>query len=125
MDDTICAICGGAHERGHHLTGRGADGDYLDPDLVAPLCHSDHELVHEDLRQAGVDKPVGAVSIFEQVAYRLERVGVFVGRVAEVAPFAWLTSLAAAVHTWSAQLYSAAAALDAWNPAWRLLGGLT
>ena len=53
MELENCAICGGRAVDPHHLTGRGSDRLQLDPDLTAPLCHDDHELIHEDLRTEG------------------------------------------------------------------------
>ena len=56
-----CAIgaprCGhvGAVER-HHLLGRGADGRYLEPQLLIPLCAECHQLgAHRLLGLAGLD----------------------------------------------------------------------
>ena len=43
-----CAICGDPVDDFHDITGRDAAGEYLDPELVAPLCHSDHELCGND-----------------------------------------------------------------------------
>jgi hypothetical protein len=62
----------------HHLLGRGADGRYVEPELLIPLCQpDDHQLgVHAVLKAAGVDGPMGATP------------GVIVGRVA--CAFGWL-----------------------------------
>jgi hypothetical protein len=120
MDDE-CAICGGAACDSHHLTGRGPDGGYLDPELTVDECHDDHELLHEDLRQEGIDKPLRDANVFERVAYRLERAAVFFTRLAEQAPFAWLVKLAGSMRQWAGELRSGVAALDARIPAWRLI----
>jgi hypothetical protein len=127
MEEAIrCAICGGDPEDDHHLTGRGSDGEQLDDELVAGLCHDDHELLHEDLRQDGLDKPLRASTIFERVARRLQRVGVFLARVAEgVLPFRWIAGIAAALGRWADELNSSVCALDAWNPGWRLAEGVS
>lgn len=115
-----CAICGQPAVDPHHLTGKGPDGGYLDGELTAPTCHDDHELLHEDLRHDRIDKPLGDVSVFERVAYRLERVAVFFSRLAERTPFSWVIRLAASMRRWAGELRSGVNALDAWNPAWRL-----
>ena len=128
MADTECCPCGQPAEDRHHLTGRGPDGDYLDPDLAVPVCHDDHELAGEDLRAEGLERPLrapsGPVTAVEQVAYRLDRVGVFLGRVAEVVPaLVWVTVLAGHLRRWAEQLWGTARRLDAWDPGWRLAGG--
>jgi hypothetical protein len=119
-----CAICGGDPEDGHHLTGRGPDGEYLDPNLIADLCHDDHELAGEDLRQDGLEKPLAGTTIVERVSYQLHRVGVFLARVAEeVPPFRWVASLAVAVRNWADELNRFTSALDDWDAGWRTAGG--
>ncbi len=116
-----CAICGGSVERLHHLTGRGPDGRYLDPELQVGVCHDDHELAHDDLRHDGTDKPLRVVCVFEGVAYRLERVAAFLSRVAEHAPLAWIAKLARSMRQWAGELRGGIARLDALNPAWRMM----
>lgn len=125
MTESIrCAICGDDGEDGHHLTGRGPDGEYLDPELVTDLCHDDHELAGEDLRQEGLERPLTGTTAVERIAYRLHRVGVFLARVAEeVPPFRWIVRLAVALRNWADELNRFTSALDAWNPAWRMAGG--
>jgi hypothetical protein len=121
MGDERCVICGEPACDLHHLTGRGPDGRQLDEELTAPTCHDDHELVHDDLRHQGVHKPLKETSVFERVAYRLERVAVFFARLAEQLPFAWLQRLAGSMCQWAGELRTGVAALDAWNPNWRLI----
>lgn len=126
MEPENCAICGQPGDDWHHLTGRGADDLQLDPEVTAPLCHDDHELIHGDLRAEHVDKPLAAITIVERVAHRLRRVGVFLVRVAEaVPPLRWLARLAAGMRQWADELTGHVRALDAWNPSWRLAQGTT
>ncbi len=117
--DEPCAICGRPAEDPHHLTGRGPDSEYLDDDLAAPLCHDDHELLHEDLRHDRIDKPFGDLSVFERVAYRLERVAVFFSRLAEQAPLQWIVTLAEAMRRWAGELRRGVDDLDSKHPRWR------
>jgi hypothetical protein len=124
MDSDLCAICGQPADDPHHLTGRGCDGAYLDPDLTASTCHDDHELLHEDLRNEGVDKPLAQATIVEKIVYRLTRTAVFVGRMAEAIPgMAWLANLARGLRRWAEDLRGFVAVLDAWNSGWRILPG--
>ena len=102
----LCAM--GDDELGddlHHLTGRGSDKNYLDPELVVVLCHDHHELIHDDLRQEQVDKPLDSVSAASRVARRLIRVALIFDRVAEVTPtLGCLIGVAAAMRRWAEEL---------------------
>lgn len=62
----------------HHLLGRGADGRYLQPELLIPLCSpDDHQCgVHAVLKAAGLDGPMEPTP------------GVLIGRLA--CTFGWL-----------------------------------
>jgi hypothetical protein len=127
MTDEPCAICGrpaaGDHDP-HHLTGRETPKKQLDDDVTAHLCHDDHELVHEDLRTEGLDRPLGPATPLGRVARRLERVAVFLARVAESVPLmGWMAALAGGVRRWADELHRCEAQLDAWNPGWRLALG--
>ena len=120
-----CAICGRAMADLHHLTGRGPDAGQLDPDLVVPLCHDDHELLHEDLRTEGLDRPCHAVTAVERVAHRLQRAGIFLARVAEnVPPLCWLAGLAQGMRRWASELLDHVRTLDDWDSGWRLAPGV-
>jgi hypothetical protein len=116
-----CPITGQRPERSHHLTGRGSDGQQLDDELTAPVSHNAHELVHEDLRNAGIDKRLEMDSVPERLERRLRRVGLFLGRVAEsVPPFSWMLALARACQHWADELGGWVYRLDATCPGWRL-----
>jgi hypothetical protein len=120
-----CQVCRRAPgQRDHHVTGRGQDGEYLDSELKPPLCHDDHELCHEDLRRAGLDRPCQARTFVERVEYRLRRVALFFGRLAEADRnqlfYAWL---AQRLEVWANDLARHIASLDRYLPAWRTLGG--
>lgn len=69
---TGCLICGREGRwQLHHPTGRGADGEYLDPGFTVPLCHDHHTLVHDNLKTLGLegDRPIA----LGRVALRLTR----------------------------------------------------
>jgi hypothetical protein len=120
-DERRCAISGEPAQRDHHLTGRGADGTQLDDELTVPLSHDGHELVHEDLRNQAIDKPLLADSVPEQIERRLRRVGLFFGRVAESAPpFSWMLLLAREFVRWADELGGWVNRLDTKFPQWRL-----
>jgi hypothetical protein len=115
-----CAICGKQVRRdGHHLTGRGQGGLPLDDDLIADLCHDDHELVHDDLRRLHIDTPLQSSNVLERIERRLQRVGVFLGRVGEATGITWSLLLAVACVRWASELRAAVVALDRWNGDWR------
>ena len=44
--DHLCVFCGRGADHLHHPSGRDADGNYLDPDLVVPLTRVHHDLEH-------------------------------------------------------------------------------
>ena len=118
-DRHACVLCGLPGDHQHHLTGRGADHEQLDQQFTVPLCHSDHELVHAELRTAKIDRPLSATTVPERMERRLERVAAFLGRAYEYFPFVWVGCAAVAVRQWALELGQFIAALDQWNPAWR------
>jgi len=71
-----CSLCGrrGAVQR-HHLTGRIApDGEYLDPDLVIPLCvpcHIGCTGAHTLLRAVGREFPAEPADVLDHRLFRV------------------------------------------------------
>ena len=121
-DPEPCVITGKPAERDHHISGRGADEEQLDDDLTVPVSHDGHELVHEDLRNQGIDKPLQADSVPERIERRLRRTGVFLGRMAEsVPPLEWMLALARALTRWADELKGWVYRLDTKCPGWRLI----
>ena len=121
-----CLWCGAGGCRGHHPTGRGPDGRYLDPDLKFPGCHDHHELSHDDWRTLEIDdseraqEPEQRLCFIERVALRLRRLAVTAGRLAETYPQAkWLAAGARALKRWADELACFIVALDRRDPAWR------
>ena len=80
-----CTYCDG-EIRWHHLTGRDPQLRYLDPHLTLPLCHDHHQLIHDDLRAAGVDDPrersAERLCWVERVERRLRWLAIAAGRLA-------------------------------------------
>jgi hypothetical protein len=73
-----CAACGRQRPlHRHHVTGRGRDGDYLDPGLLVGLCWPCHHDVHDILRTIGCDNP-GSIEpgVTGRMTTRLVRLGV-------------------------------------------------
>jgi hypothetical protein len=118
-DEKRCAICGKPAEDEHHLIGRGHAFVQLDPTLTADVCHDDHELLHDDCRRQGIDKPLQSTNIFERIERFLQRVGVFLGRVGEATGIAWCIGLAGSCARFAGELHTAIMALDGWDLGWR------
>jgi hypothetical protein len=122
-----CLFCGEADACRHHLTGRDADGKYLDPALRGPLCPSCHPLVHEDWNTAGVRDRITPTTFLDSLQLRLRRTALFLGRLAPTIPEPFdqlLAGLAEAMAGWAAQLAIALVALDATFPTWRKTPGV-
>jgi hypothetical protein len=112
--------------RGHHPTGRGPDGRYLDPNLKLPYCHDHHELSHDDWRALWIDdserdrQPERRLTFIERVERRLRRLAATVGRLAEAHPqHKWWAALARALKCWADELAHHLAAQDRRDPGWR------
>jgi hypothetical protein len=126
-----CLLCPEPADDPHHLTGRGHDGRYLDPQLVVPLCHSHHELAEDDLRAPGLVAPATASTTIESVAVRLQRSAIFLGRViqclAECLPGElgrFLAHFARSLQNWADDLDRSVQALDRYSPTWRAIPGI-
>jgi len=101
-----CAICGEPFDHDHHLTGREGEPQ-LDPDLVAPVCHDDHDLIHEDLRFEGLDRPLVGATRAERLERRLRRLSFFLLRVGEThQDLTWVPVLALHLQIWADDLKS-------------------
>ena len=107
----------------HHISGRGADGRQLDDDVVVPLCHDHHELIHDDLRLDGLDKPLRMDNPIDQTVRRLRRAAAFLARLADAVPaISSLAYMARGMQRWADQLERFSQTLDRWNPSWRDAG---
>jgi len=51
-----CLLCDAPMAERHHLAGR-LGGDYVDPDLTAPLCRACHRAEHNRWRARDLDSP--------------------------------------------------------------------
>ena len=121
-----CLVCSAEGCTGHHPTGRGADGRYLDPDLRFNYCHDDHTLTHDDWRALGLPDTEGGqgqsieLPLVERVYLRLRRVAAGAGRLAEAHPeHPWIAALARALKRWADELARDIAARDRRDPGWR------
>jgi hypothetical protein len=123
MSGQRCLFCGGSAERDHHCTGRDALGRYIDPGFVAPTCHDDHELTHDDWYTHGAgDGLVETATFLHALQLGLERVGMFVGRLAEATPpplDGFLAGLAAWLAKMAGGLAGSIASLDRYCPGWQ------
>jgi hypothetical protein len=122
-----CLQCGNQPGRRHHLTGRAADGSYLDPDLWGRLCATCHPLVHEDWNTAGVCDDITPETFLDSLELRLRRTAILLGRIADETPDPLgelLTALATAMACWAVGLANAMSALDVTFPTWRTTPGL-
>jgi len=123
----LCLLCGDPADDPHHVTGRGTDESYLDPELVSPLCHSGHELVGDDWRTAGVYEAGDRETSLELLELRLARLGMFFGRLAKHVPGplgAFLALVGLHLARWRAGLAGAIVALDRDSPGWRDIPGV-
>jgi hypothetical protein len=122
-----CAICGEAYDDLHDITGRDSAGGYLDPELLAPLCHSDHELCgNDDWNTLGIHD-ASRSTFLDSLELRLARLGSFMGRLAEALPEPLATLIGLiALHLarWRAGLGRSIVALDRYSPGWRAIPGV-
>jgi hypothetical protein len=74
-----CPFTGEPADQLHHLTCRGADGKYLDPEFVVPLVVDQHVIEHQVSDRSGVGEDVRANPNW----LRLRRTGLFLVRLGE------------------------------------------
>lgn len=115
-----CIGCEAHASRRHHPTGRDFAEEYLDADLTVPVCHDDHELIHDDRRTLGTQEPPAPLSWFERVELRLRRIAGDLARLAELHPDkGWLPRCARWLLRWADELANGLRAMDARDPGWR------
>ena len=114
-----CLICQRQATRDHPPNGRGPDGEYLDPDLVMELCHSHHELCHDDWHTFGLANPSGR-TVVELLELGMRRIALGLSRV-DIASDdnTFWGRMAAFLVVWASRLRQFVAALDAIFPTWR------
>jgi hypothetical protein len=112
-----CFSCGRPRCDGHHPTGKGRDGRYLDPYLTFAQCHDCHELTHDDWRSLKIEDAGDTSNIFTRLAIAMHRLAAFFGRVLELHPY--LTGLARRLSDWAEELDVVIARLDRELPTWR------
>lgn len=99
--DRMCQFCGDPAQQLHHLTGRDPSGAHLDPALVVALCRNHHVLVHSDLRSQQLDTPDAADwNDVTATRFRLNRLGTYLGRLADYSDERLWASLADATRAW-------------------------
>jgi hypothetical protein len=122
-----CPLCERPRQRRHHVTGRGADGRYLDRKAVIGLCHDHHELIGDDWRTAGADDEKADETFLGSLELRLDRAAMLAGRVAQEAPppFSWVFQvIATLLASWAASLAGSLTVLDRYSPGWRAQPGV-
>lgn len=115
-----CPFSGDLADDRHHLTGTDAAGGYLDPDLVVPTSHSDHELIHDDWHTLGLADAPDGLTLTGRLELRLRRLAVAIERFAEAQPsWTWLAGWAQTVRGWADDLAADARERDRRDPGWR------
>ena len=77
--DLHCVFVGRVADEIHHVTGRGADGLYLDNPFVVPLVRRQHVVEHTSWRVVGIDEGAG----LSPNILRLRRTGLHLVRLSE------------------------------------------
>ena len=114
-----CWGCGGPVERRHHPTGRGHDGRYLDRRFRAPLCHDDHEFIHDGWRAQGIEYVPTRLTVFDSVEVRLRRTAATFARADRAHFDVDPTEIAETFLTWAEQLQSGIRHQEGALPSWR------
>jgi hypothetical protein len=118
-DDECAMLCGNPKDHDHHVSGRGHDHEQLDDEFLFPVCTSDHQLIHDDLRSEGIDNPLLADTVPEIVERCLRRRAVIVARLHERLEWPWLALAADALARMADMLYDHVEELDYRFPGWR------
>ena len=117
---SACAICGAEACDLHHLSGTDAEDRYLDPEFVVPLCHDDHEQIHDDWHTLGLHRAPERLSRPERIEIALRRLAVATGRFAEAHPeWTWAAEWANTFTRWADELAADLRARDSRDPGWR------
>jgi hypothetical protein len=72
-----CPFSGQPGDHLHHMTGRAANGKYLDPELVGPLVAGQHRLEHQSWDPSFSDGVDGESDVLRlrRIAHHLVRLG--------------------------------------------------
>jgi len=105
--DNRCVFTGRIADARHHVTGRGADGLYLDPALVVPLARRQHVVEHSGWRVVGIGEGVDVrtdVLRLRRAAFHLVRLGEHHGAGVAMMPATFLRELGLMLHRIAADL---------------------
>lgn len=123
IDRPKCSTCDHIAQHDHHLTGRGGDGEQLDPSLTVPVCFDCHDLLHDHLRLDQVDRPLANTSVPEVIERRLRRMAIFLSEVAQwQSSLVWVAAVAIKLDAMADQLRRHIAMLDRNFEGWRTVG---
>jgi hypothetical protein len=114
-----CMYCGGPADRRHHGTGRDDHDRYFHPRLVFDSCHSDHTLVHDDWRTAGIEQSAEWLTFVERIELFLRRLAATLRRMDAGLGTSFWQMLAAALQEWADELRRFIEHLSERDPTWR------
>ncbi len=114
-----CWACGSPPDRQHHPTGRGSKNEYLDRNFKAPLCHDDHEHVHDGWRAQGLDEAPERLTRVESVELRLRRTAATFVRCDREHFDPDPTAIAETLLVWADDLATHRSGLDTIHAGWR------
>lgn len=115
---SACHVCQRRATRDHHPTGRDTEGEYLDPDLRMELCHSHHELCHDDWHTFELETIEEPLTVIELVAVGMRRLALTLARVDGGNDTFW-GRLAGSLVDWAVRLEGFVTLLDDRLPEWR------
>ena len=103
--ESDCVVCGARAAHFHHITGRGNNGKQLDDHLGIFVCVDDHVLLHADLANAHLNKPLTSDETPTLIGRRLRRTALTFSRVIEVSSlFLWLFPFCLSFNDWADEL---------------------